>query len=290
MKNVRLGKLIVGDGMPSAVVAELCNNMRGDLDVAIEMVNAAWSAGALAIKAQLRYRTGHLRLRDIGDLMAHCSRRGISFGCTAFDVRGLDALKEMRVDWIKLGSGQVTDADFLQAAAKTGIPLVISTGGCSLSDVGAIWHIMMSKGAEWMLMQCTSIYPTPYNRVNLGVIPKFRELYRVPIGLSCHTATIYTGIAAVAYGAAVIEKHFTLDRSQPGPDQNCSLEPAEFAQLVAGVRAAFMASGSHKVYYPEERIKLDPIRNPPPKPEGGDPSGQEEEGKGQAEAVLVRPT
>lgn len=267
MRSLRLGRLIVGERLPIAVIAELCNNMRGSLSLAIEMTDRAIAAGATAIKAQLRSRTGHLRHRDIADLMEHCSRREISFGCTGFDQPGIAALAEMKVPWLKIGSGQVTDLDIVQAAAKTRLPLVVSTGGCSLSDVGAAWHMLTSKRCEWMLMQCTSIYPTPYNRVNLKVISRFREVYQVPVGLSCHTATIYTAIVAGAYGACAIEKHFTLDRAQPGPDQEYSLEPHELADLARGVKAAQLASGDVKTYFEEEKSKLEPIRNPKTKGE-----------------------
>lgn len=261
MKNVQLGKLIVGEEFPPLCVAEICNNMRGSKEVALEMVRQAAAVGVDIVKGQMRFQTGRLSQAAHADLMEACSQRGILYGCTAFDEKGADVLAEMQVPVIKVGSGQVTDLDFLRYVAKKRIPMLVSTGGCELGDVGAAWQMLVAQGTPFMFMQCTSMYPTPYHRVNLGAIPRMRRLYEVHVGLSCHTATIYTGIAAVGYGARVIEKHFTLDREQPGPDQICSLEPNEMQQMVQGVRAAYMARGAAKIYFPEERLKLGAIRD-----------------------------
>jgi sialic acid synthase SpsE len=131
--------------------------------------------------------------------------------------------------------------------------MIVSTGMCTVDEVGETVALLRRLKTPFILTHCVSAYPTPYDRVNLGMIPRYRELFGAPVGLSDHSRGIYTALGAVALGACVLEKHFTLDRQQPGPDHPVSIEPDELGELVKGADAVFRARGAERTIFPEER-------------------------------------
>jgi N-acetylneuraminate synthase len=203
-----------------------------------------------------------------GDLAAHANALGLEFLSTPFDEENLRMLVDLGVRRIKLGSGDVTNAPLLRAVARTKLPVVLSTGMSGLGDVEAALAVLAAtylaaEGAPAVppmvalcqaegqaileekvtLLHCTTEYPAPVEQTNLRAIETLRAAFQVEVGYSDHTRGIAVSLGAVALGATVIEKHFTLDRSMPGPDHTASLEPSELADLVRGIRDVELALG-----------------------------------------------
>jgi len=217
---------------------------------------------------------------DHQTLLTRCSELGIDFLSTPFDEASLAMLvDELNVSRLKLGSGDLTHGPLLFAAAQTGLPLILSTGMATLEDIDQALGIVAfcwtsvdgSPSTEacdvarrsdagrqalqerLVLLQCTTEYPAPFNEVNLRVMAEFRERYGIPVGFSDHTPGTAVPLAAVALGATLIEKHFTLDKALPGPDHRASLDPLELRAMVQGIRAVEASLGSsHKTVGPTE--------------------------------------
>ncbi len=286
---------------PVIVIAEAGVNHNGSLEAALALVDAAAAAGADVVKFQT-FRADALasssapkaayqaRLTEPNEsqvemlrrlelsveahraIVAHCAKRSIRFLSSAFDLASLSLLvDELRLDELKLGSGEVTNAPLLLAAARTSCRLILSTGMSSLAEIeqalGVIAFALMNRGnaapgraafaralsepAAWAalrkrvtLLHCTSEYPAPIADTNLRAMETIRTAFGLTVGYSDHTEGIAISIAAVARGAAVIEKHLTLDRDLPGPDHAASLEPEEFHQLVKAIRTVESAMGN----------------------------------------------
>lgn len=255
------------------VVAEAGVNHNGELDLARRLVDCAAEAGAdavkfqtfraervasqLARKAEYQERTtdpaetqlAMLRRLELSAeahraLLSHCRERRITFLSTPFDEDSADLLAELRVPMVKIASGELTNLPFLAHVAKKGIPMIVSTGMATLGEVEqALATIRGAGGREVALLHCLSDYPADPGQVNLRAMETMRRAFGVPVGFSDHTAGIEVALAAVALGAAIVEKHFTTDRNLPGPDHRASLEPSELAALVRGIRTVEMALG-----------------------------------------------
>lgn len=251
---MKIGNRSIGPDHPPYIIAELCNNFNGDYARAKYMVYAAKAAGVDAVKFQLRFLPGRLTPEEHASMASFCRATDITWLCTAYDQRGLDVLREIDPPAYKIGSAEVVNEAFVKAVFDqvNGKPVLVSIGAATLD-------VLNYLPCNAILMQCTSIYPTPYDKVNLGVLHRIRH-YRTYCGLSCHTPTIWTSIGAVALGASVIEKHFTLDRIQPGPDQSSSITPDEMAELVQASKAVWQARGTEKTVYPEELEKMKAFR------------------------------
>jgi N-acetylneuraminate synthase len=254
------------------VIAEAGVNHNGSLDLALELVDVAAAAGADAVKFQT-FRAAALATAGAGkaayqerttgegsqramlerlelDEAAHraladrAEARGIEFMSAPFDHESLDLLVRLGVRRLKLGSGELTNGPLLEAAARTGLPLILSTGMATLEEVTDAVRLVRAAGAaDVTVLHCTTEYPAPPGEVNLRAIATMREALGVPVGYSDHTIGVTVTLAAVALGASVIEKHFTTDRTLPGPDHPASLEPAELAELVSTVRTVEEALG-----------------------------------------------
>ncbi len=293
------GRTIGADAAP-LVIAEAGVNHNGRPELALALVDAAADAGADAVKfqtftaeavatagaRQATYQRDRapaasqvemLRglelsaaaLRDAGD---RARDRGIVFLSTPFDLEALRLLDELDVPAIKIGSGDLTNVILLRAAASLRRPMLLSTGMADMAEVeAAVEEVRRSGAPPLALLHCTSAYPAANADANLLAIVEMRERFGVPVGYSDHTEGIATAIAATALGAAIIEKHLTLDRTMVGPDHAASLEPRAFAELVAGVRAAHEAMGDgRKAPRPVEadarevaRRSLTPVRRIP---------------------------
>jgi N-acetylneuraminate synthase/N,N'-diacetyllegionaminate synthase len=267
-----VGGRVLGRG-PAFLIAEAGVNHNGDLDLARRLVDAAAAAGADAVKFQTfrtdalvsaaapkaRYQmetTGgaesqramlarlelsaeaHAGLRD------HAARRGLVFFSTPFDEASADLLDGLGVELLKVPSGEVTNLPLLRHLAGKGRPILLSTGMSTLDEVATAVETIRAAGDPAVaILHCVSAYPAPVEDTNLRAMDTLRERFDCPVGLSDHTLGIEIALAAVARGAAVLEKHLTLDRALPGPDHRASLEPADFTALVRGVRAIERALG-----------------------------------------------
>ncbi|MFC1514693.1 N-acetylneuraminate synthase family protein [Candidatus Omnitrophota bacterium] len=273
MDRVVIGNYTIGEGLRPLVIAEAGINHNGDLTQAKEMVRVAKQAGADIIKFQthipeaemLPDRTvssdaGSHVTGSLFDIMSACSlsledhkvlkkeaqEQGILFLSTPFSVEAVELLEKVGVPAYKIGSGEITNLPFLEYVAKKKKPVILSTGTATWQEVEKAVAAIKALDSGLILMQCTSNYPTPYENVNLKVIDMMSKEFGVPVGLSDHCTGNYACFAAVARGACMIEKHFTLSRSLPGIDQASSIEPAELKDLVEGVRAVSQALGDKK--------------------------------------------
>ncbi len=274
-REVWIGNRGVGDAHPVFVIAEAGINHNGDMVKAKQLITAAADCGADAVKFQTHLPEkemlpdgetagyvgeslfGLLKRVELSpeqhcELQAEAERWGILFLSTPFSREAVDLLEELGVSAFKIGSGEMTNWPLLRYVAKKGRPVILSTGMSTIEEVADSVGIVKALTENVILMQCTSTYPARYEDLNLGVIRIYRERFGIPVGLSDHSPGIYTAIGAVAMGACVLEKHFTLDRRWPGPDQKASIEPPELRELVQGARAVKAAIGNVKLVLPEE--------------------------------------
>lgn len=261
------------------IIAEAGVNHNGSLDMALKLVDKAAEAGVDIVKFQT-FRASRLVSRDArqaeyqrrniggGDgsqlsmlqqlelspedhlaLIARCRERRIRFLSTPFDLESIDTLSGLGMGLWKIPSGEVTDYPFLVKIARTGDPVILSTGMCTMADVEAAVRVLLENGTprkELVILHCNTEYPTPFSDVNLRAMCALQERFGVRVGYSDHTAGIEVPIAAVALGASVIEKHFTLDRTLPGPDHKASLEPHELKAMATAIRNVEKALGDGK--------------------------------------------
>ncbi len=275
-KTVDIGGRLVGDGQPPYIIAEACINHQGDIAIARKMTYVAHAMGVDAIKFQMHVLSDemlreapqsdnfeeplydtldktNLNVNEHRELQALCRELGIDYLCTPFSKASADLVDDLDVPAFKVGSGELTNIPLQRHIASKGRPMIVSTGMTELHEVEETVAAIKDVGVPLILTHCVSAYPCPYDRVNLGVVPKYRDMFDVPVGLSDHTVGVYTSLGAIALGACLIEKHFTLDRSWPGPDHQSSIEPFELGELVKGARAVFEAGGDTREIFPEER-------------------------------------
>ena len=226
------------------IIAEVGVNHNGSWTAALDLIDHAKRAGADTVKfqhfnAKLLKRPEleelEIDLDTLHALKAHCLEVGINFLCTPFCFGTLGELLDLGVERLKISSGKITDLGFVKRVAETKLPVIMSSGMCTHEQMWEAYRIL----GHPTILHCTSSYPTPMRDVNLRVL----ERLPAPYGLSDHTDDIIVPIAAVAIGATVIEKHFTLDRDMEGPDHRSSLEPEEFRQMVDAIRNVEQALG-----------------------------------------------
>ena len=261
--------------MKTLIIAEAGVNHNGSLDLAKQLVASAAAAGADLVKFQSfitgksisrqapkaeyqKSTTGtdesqyemvrklELSRADHEELIEECRRRGIGFFSTAFDSNSFDMLVELGLNQVKIPSGELTNLPLLRYMTRLGMPVILSTGMAGLGDIEAALDVIEKAGTPRSLitlLHCTTEYPTPMEDVNLRAMISLKSAFGVEVGYSDHTSGIEIPIAAVALGATVIEKHFTLDRSLPGPDHQASLEPQELKAMVDAIRNIERALG-----------------------------------------------
>lgn len=262
-------------GKRTLVVAEAGVNHNGDEELALELVRKAAAAGADYVKFQTfvaddlvtqsaekaEYQKANDGQRDSqlqmlkrlelspeahNRLAAECREVGVKFLSTGFDQRSEKLLEKIPMDWTKVPSGELINIPYLRRVATSGKPVLLSTGMATLAEVDNAVTVLESSGLKRnkiIVLHCTTQYPTPYGEVNLQAMRTMGRALGTQWGYSDHTLGIEIPLAAVALGAVVIEKHFTLDRKLPGPDHAASLEPAELNQMVTGIRNVEMALG-----------------------------------------------
>ncbi|MDE6577294.1 MAG: N-acetylneuraminate synthase [Muribaculaceae bacterium] len=274
------------------IIAEAGVNHNGSVELACQLIDAAAAAGADYVKFQT-FKAENLVTRTVGAaeyqkrnckadsqfdmlkklelrfdqftyLAAYCRERNIGFLSTPFDQESTLFLASLGMDFMKVPSGEITNLPYLRQIASTGIPPIISTGMSSLTDVEKALEVFLKSGFkrdDIILLHCTTQYPTPFRDVNLKAMQTLREAFKTPVGYSDHTRGIEIPLAAVAMGAKVIEKHFTLDRDMEGPDHKASLNPEELSEMVTSVRHIEMALGNGiKEIAPSERENMTAAR------------------------------
>ena len=258
------------------IIAEAGVNHNGDINMALKLVEEAANAGVDYVKFQTfvsknlvsrnaskaeyqKTNTGNddsqlkmlqqleLSYDDHHKLIAHCNKCGIKFLSTAFDFESIDFLSSLNLDLWKIPSGEISNLPYLRKVAKTQGKIILSTGMSTIEDIEAALNVLISEGVHKdniTLLHCNTEYPTPWHDVNLHAMQQIANHFNVAVGYSDHTCGIEVPIAAVALGATVIEKHFTLDNNLPGPDHKASLEPHELKNMVRSIRHIEQALGS----------------------------------------------
>ncbi len=257
------------------IIAEAGVNHNGDMELAKKLIDVAAEAGADLVKFQTfnadrlvthiakkadyqkkstdgnesqqeMLRRLELNREMHNELIAHCALRNISFFSTGFDIESVDLLVSLGQYQFKIPSGEINNLPYLRHIGQLGKPVILSTGLATLGDIEAALGVLEQAGTSHTnltLLHCTTEYPTPMTEVNLRAMQSLHSAFGVAVGYSDHTQGIEVAIAAVALGATVIEKHFTLDRNLPGPDHKASLEPAELKAMVTAIRNIEVALG-----------------------------------------------
>ena len=270
-KELTFGNRVVGAGNPAFVIAEAGVNHNGELDLAFQLVDSAVAAGADAVKfqtfiasevitaeaAKAEYQkttTGgqesqlemvkrlELSFGDFRKLKMYCDDQGITFLSTPFDFKSVDFLAELDVVAFKISSGDLTNDPLLRHVASKTRPVILSTGMSDMDEVREALAVL--HDSDVILLQCVTNYPAAAEDINLRAMLSMQSAFDVNVGFSDHTLGIEVALAAVALGACVIEKHFTLDKNFVGPDHRASLEPHEFRALVEGIRKVEASLGS----------------------------------------------
>lgn len=275
-QEIIIGRHKIGIGHEPFIIAEMSGNHNQSLEKALAIVKAAADAGAQALKLQtytadtitIDAKGGSFDINDDKSLwkgynlyqlykqaytpwewhktiFEYAEKLGIICFSSPFDVTSVDFLEELKVPAYKIASFENNFHDLLKKIAKTGKPVIMSTGVSRLQDIAESVDVLKSNGCKKLvLLKCTSTYPASPEDTNLLTIPNMRDVFQCPIGLSDHTKGIGVAVASVALGASVVEKHFTLDRSEGGVDSAFSIEPGELKSLVEESKRAFLALGS----------------------------------------------
>ena len=275
--TLRIDGRSVGRDHPPLVVAEIGINHEGSLDKAIQMVDDAAAAGCECAKFQCHVIEDEMipnevippnAKESIWNIMARCAlteaedlrlkqyvtSKGMIYLSTPFSRAAAERLARMGVSAYKIGSGECNNYPLVRHIARYGRPVIVSTGMNDIASVTPTVQILREAGVAFALLHCTSMYPTPYALVRLGGLTDLStEFPDAVIGLSDHSLGNYTCFAAVALGASILEKHFTSDKTWPGPDVPISIDPRELGELVEGSRAVHQALGGSKTVLAEER-------------------------------------
>ena len=274
--------------MKTLIIAEAGVNHNGSLELAKKMALVAKEAGADIVKYQTcvpelvvskfaekaeyqKEQTGaqesqldmirriHFDFAGHVELKAYCESIGIRYLSTAFDLPSADFLNEMDLPFYKIPSGEITNLPYLERTAATGKPLIVSTGMCENAEIGEALDALRAAGAKDItLLHCNTDYPTPFADANLLAMKEL-EQFGCPVGYSDHTPGIEASVAAVALGATVIEKHFTLDKNMEGPDHKASLDPEELKALCTAIRRVEEALGTGKKHVTASEARNRPV-------------------------------
>ena len=270
--------MITGNA-PFYIIAEIGINHNGDMSLAVESIVAAKKAGAHAVKFQ-NYYTEDFLLDDTlkityendgktitepqYDLFKRCelseadvrylaevsAQEGVDFFSTPTNDKGVELLCELGVPYLKNGSDYLSNLELIDCMARSGVPTILSTGMATLSDIDdAVSTFYQAGGQDLVLMHCTSAYPTPPEDVNLKRIQTLKNAFDCRVGLSDHTAGITAALGSLCFGACMVEKHFTLDKTLPGPDHAFSMDPVELTELSSAVMTLSQQLGTPEIRY-----------------------------------------
>lgn len=288
MKTVRIGNRAIGESNPCFIIAEAGVNHNGKLNLAKKLVDVAKNANADAVKFQT-FKTEEIMVRtapkaeyqkettgkgtqydlikklelsekDFKEIANYADKKHIIFLSTPFDEKSADLLEKLNVPAFKIGSGDLTNLPLLEHIAKKDKPMIISTGMSTLDEVrDAVNTVKNAGNSQLILLHCTSNYPAKIGDCNLRAMQTLEKEFGVPVGYSDHTLGIAVPIAAVAMGACIIEKHFTLNKNLPGPDHRASLEPNELKEMVKEIRAIEKALGNGKKKPTKSEIEIQKV-------------------------------
>jgi N-acetylneuraminate synthase len=271
----------IGEPYPPLVIAEIGINHEGSLDKALQMVDDAVAAGCECVKFQCHVIDDEmipnnvipgnakesiwdimercaLNEREEHELKAYCDAKGVLFLSTPFSRAAADRLEKMDVPAYKIGSGECNNYPLIEHIAAFGKPVILSTGMNDLLTIERSVEILRRYEISFALLHCTSMYPTPYEKIRLGAIGKLKEKFPdAVVGLSDHSLSNYPCLGAVACGASILERHFVSDKSWPGPDVEISMDPIELSQLIQGSRILHACRGGEKEILPEEQPTID---------------------------------
>jgi N,N'-diacetyllegionaminate synthase len=276
-KTITIDGRVVGTGLPCYLVAEIGINHNGDMELAKKTITAAKEAGAEAVKFQNYYtedfitdktlayeyllagkpvsesqfemfKRCELSLANLRLLKEHCDRVGVSFHSTPTSERGINDLLSLNTPVLKNGSDYLTHLPLVRMMGKTGLPTVLSTGMATVSEIDQSVSAFRETGNEnLILLSCTSAYPTPPDEVNLQKLTSLSDTFESLVGFSDHTDGIVAGVGSIVFGSIWLEKHFTLDKTLPGPDHRFSCDKSEFTKLASAIRQIEAMLGSSKL-------------------------------------------
>jgi len=286
-KIIKIGNIEISESSKIFIIAEAGVNHNGSFKIAKKMIDTAVEAGADAIKFQT-FKTGNiitgdakkaeyqiantgsresqyemlkkleLKGDDFRQLANYAKEKNIVFLSSSFDKDSVDLLYRIGVPMFKIASGEITNLPLIKYIARKGKPIILSTGMSNLKEIKEALNIIRNEGIrEIILLHCVTNYPAEMKEVNLKAIQTLRNVFKIPVGLSDHTIGITIPIAAVAMGACLVEKHFTLNKNFPGPDHQASLEPHELKEMIKAIREVeeAMGDGVKKPTKNEEKIK-----------------------------------
>lgn len=279
--EIVIGNRIIGPGHPPFVIAEIGINHEGDIQKALRMVDDAVDSGCECVKFQCHVIDDEMIPNDVipgnasesiwaimarcalnededRQLMEYCDSKGILYLSTPFSRAAAERLEKLGASAYKIGSGECNNFPLIEHIAKFGKPIILSTGMNDLNAVGKSVDILRRNNVPFALLQCTSMYPTPYNKIRLGAVQQLKnEFPDAVIGLSDHSLSNYPCLGATALGASILERHFVSDKSWPGPDVEISMDPQELRELVEGSRIIYQCLGGGKTILPEEQPTID---------------------------------
>jgi len=280
-KTIKIGNRTIGPDYPPLVIPEIGINHEGDINKAFKMVDDAFEAGAECVKFQCHIIEDEMIYNkvvpsnsneSIWDIMKRCSlteeediclkkyveSKGMIYLSTPFSKAAVERLERIGVTVYKIGSGECNNYPLVERIAACGKTVILSTGMNDIRNVSKSVAILHKHDVSFAILHCTSIYPTPYNKVRLGALKELMEAFPgAVIGLSDHSLSNYPCLGAVALGASILERHFTSDRSWPGPDIEISMNPDELKQLIDGSRIIHQALGGRKEILDEEKPTID---------------------------------
>jgi len=273
MDFIKCGNRNIGKGRPVYIIAEIGSNFDGSLEQAKKLIDLAKECGADAAKFQcftaekilckeafenMRegfqaqwkkpvfqvYKDAEFPREWTTELFNYCKKRGIDFLSAPYDKEAVDLLDAVGVKFFKIGSGEVTNPDFLKYVARKGKPMAMSVGATTMEEISeAVKAIRSTGNKQLLLIQCVTNYPSPVEEANIRVIETLRKKFNLPVGYSDHSSGTIVPVAAVALGASIIEKHLTFDKSREGPDHNYALDVETFTRMVREIRTVEKALG-----------------------------------------------
>ncbi|MDB3975705.1 N-acetylneuraminate synthase family protein [Candidatus Pelagibacter sp.] len=273
---ISINKTKISEKHTPYIIVEACVNHQGDFSIAKKMIFYAKKLGAQCIKFQ-HHIVDEEMIRDVPmssnfkepldqviektnftltqhiKLKKYCDDLNINYLCTPFSIKAAEELNKIGVKAFKTGSGELTNLPFIDYLAKIGKPVILSTGMSYPNEIEESVKILKKYKTPFSIMHCISAYPCPYEIMNLDNIIELKKKYKVPIGLSDHTPSIYNALGAISLGASLIEKHFTFDKNLQGPDHKSSINLPELKMLVQGCRANFLSRGSKKIIFRQEK-------------------------------------
>lgn len=277
----KINNRVVGADQPPLVIAEIGINHEGSFEKAMRMINDAYSVGCECVKFQSHVIEDEMipnnvipgnATESIWDIMKRCALSeeeeiklkeyvesfGMIYLCTPFSRAAAERLNKMGVSGYKIGSGECNNYPLIKHIAAYGKPIILSTGMNDIESITPAVEIIRQAGVPFALTHCTSIYPTPYEKVRLGGVTDLAQRFPdAVVGLSDHSLGNYTCFASVPLGARILEKHFTSDKTWPGPDVPISIDPVELRELIEGSRAIHAALGGMKTVLSEEQPTID---------------------------------